>query len=57
MLVPNLFECFAGKMFLVLHYYTVVFEGRKVHKKEICELVCFLVSVDCCPTTLNSKWL
>lgn len=57
MLMPNLFEYFPGKMFLVPRYCTVVFEGRKVHKKEICELVCFLVLVDCSPTTLNSNWL
>ena len=57
MLMQNLFEYFPGKMFLVLRYCTVVFEGRKVHKKEICELVCFLVLVNCSPTTLNSNWL
>lgn len=57
MLLSNLIKCCPAKMFRVLHYCIVVFEGRKVHKKEICELVCFPVLVDCSPTTLNSNLL
>lgn len=34
MLLSNLIKCCPAKMFRVLHYCIVVFEGRKVHKKR-----------------------